>query len=114
MSCYRPQNRLRDKEAFQEIFSSKRRLPDKQFVFIAKKNGYQYARLGLAVPKRHIQSAVKRNRIKRVIRESFRLRKNQLKGFDLVVLVRRPIKNLKKEYFDEILDKNWQRIKCEP
>jgi ribonuclease P protein component len=47
-------------------------------------NGLAVTRLGLAVPKRG--SAIVRNRIKRVVREVFRLRRASLPpGFDLVV-----------------------------
>jgi ribonuclease P protein component len=47
-------------------------------------NGLPVTRLGLAVPKRG--SAIERNRIKRVVREVFRLRRAALPaGLDLVV-----------------------------
>ena len=107
---YRANNRLKSKEAFQDIFSSGQRTVDKQFVFLAKKNNCGCPRLGLAVPKRHIHSSVKRNRIKRIIRESFRIKQKQFNGFDLVVLIRGPIKNLTKARFDMVLDKNWQKF----
>ncbi len=42
-------------------------------------------RLGLIIPKRRVRSAVKRNRHKRVIRESFRLALNRLPAVDIVV-----------------------------
>jgi ribonuclease P protein component len=52
-------------------------------------NGRSVTRLGLAVPKRG--SAVARNRIKRVIREAFRLRRAELPGgLDVVVSPRDP------------------------
>lgn len=44
------------------------------------------ARLGLAVSKKQVKRAVDRNRIKRLIREVFRHRRDSLKGYDLVVM----------------------------
>lgn len=98
-------NRLKRPEDFQKVFSSKQRSADKQFLFVLRSNNTDYARLGLAVPKRHIHKAVERNRIKRVIREAFRYKKQQLKGLDVVVLVRKPIDNINLKGFNLILDK---------
>jgi ribonuclease P protein component len=47
------------------------------------------ARLGLAISKRSAPRAVDRNRIKRLIRESFRAHKAALPSVDLVVMCRR-------------------------
>lgn len=45
-------------------------------------------RLGIAVPKKQVKHAVRRNRIKRIIRNSFRQRSQTLPNCDLVVLCR--------------------------
>lgn len=45
------------------------------------------ARLGLVVGKRAVRRAHERNRIRRVLRESFRCRRAQLPAMDLVVQV---------------------------
>jgi ribonuclease P protein component len=50
-------------------------------------NGRTTTRLGLAVPRR--TTAVERNRVKRMIREAFRVRRPSIpKGYDLVVAPR--------------------------
>ena len=56
-------------------------------------NGADVARLGTAVPKRYVKTAVLRNRIKRIIRESFRHNQETLAGFDVVVVVYKPVNN---------------------
>ncbi|MBI5779957.1 MAG: ribonuclease P protein component [Planctomycetes bacterium] len=55
----------------------------------ARPNNLEYSRLGIAASKKSFPSAVMRNRIKRLVREAFRLNKHQLpKGLDLIVGVR--------------------------
>ncbi len=51
---------------------------------MAAPNGLQHARLGLIIPKRIIAHAVSRNRVKRLLREGFRLRQHDLQGLDIV------------------------------
>jgi ribonuclease P protein component len=55
---------------------------------IARPNGLEHARLGLAVGVKAAGNAVNRNRIKRLVRESFRSRQLALAGLDLVVNAR--------------------------
>lgn len=49
-------------------------------------NALGYPRLGLAISRKCSPRAVERNRIKRVIREAFRLRRQSLGGVDIVFL----------------------------
>lgn len=50
-------------------------------------NGLPYSRLLVSVPKRYFKRAVKRNLLKRRIRESYRLQKEMLgPGFDLMLV----------------------------
>ncbi|MFH1230744.1 MAG: ribonuclease P protein component [Planctomycetota bacterium] len=52
-------------------------------------NDLGYSRLGIAVSKKVFRKAVNRNRIRRLIREAFRLNKNQLpKGLDIIISIR--------------------------
>ena len=62
--------------------------------------------------KRHIKSAVERNRWRRVIRESFRQHQAMLKGIDIIVLVRGPIleAKLNKKLLRQALDKLWRNM----
>lgn len=46
------------------------------------------ARLGLAIGARAARSAVCRNRLKRLIRESFRMHRRELPAVDIVVIAR--------------------------
>jgi ribonuclease P protein component len=55
------------------------------FSVIARPNDLGHARLGLAVGVRAAGNAVRRNRVKRVIREAFRANQQELPSVDLVV-----------------------------
>ena len=106
---FRTSNRLKRPEEFQKVFSSKLRSSDKSFLLIARKNGTNLPRLGLAIPKKHISQSVKRNQIKRLIRESFRLNKDLLQGLDIVAVVKQDIKNNRAE-IRENLKEHWNNI----
>jgi len=55
---------------------------------IARPNALGHARLGLAVGVRAAGNAVRRNRVKRVVRETFRVNQQELPPVDLVVNAR--------------------------
>ncbi len=52
-----------------------------------KYNQLEYPRIGYSIPKRGTKLASRRNRLKRLIKEAFRLNANQLPKMDLIVLV---------------------------
>ena len=106
---FRTSNRLKRPEEYKQVFSSKRRSSDHSFLFLAKTNDFNWPRLGLAVPKKHIHSAVERNRLKRIIRESFRLKQKKLKGNDIVVVVRNKL-DANKKNIESILAKHWDKV----
>jgi ribonuclease P protein component len=51
-------------------------------------NEVGHARLGMAISAKLVRSAVRRNRIRRVIRETFRMHQHRLPAVDLFVVVR--------------------------
>ena len=80
--------RLRARSEFDRVFQKGRRLGGRFFVVIALPNERSQHRLGLAVG-RKIGGAVTRNRVRRLLRESFRrLEPPAGPGFDLVVVAR--------------------------
>ncbi|PHR24646.1 MAG: ribonuclease P protein component [Desulfotalea sp.] len=79
---------LRKGWEFEEVYSKGKRLHGNGFTLICLSNGTSLSRLGISVH-RKIRGAVKRNRIKRIIRESFRLERKQYpQGVDIVFAVR--------------------------
>jgi len=80
--------RLLKKSDFEATFKVGAKGVSKALVIYVKKNGLDWNRLGLVVSKKN-GNAVKRNRIKRLIRAVFRIEKYTVpQGFDLVCIPR--------------------------
>ncbi|MHC4561349.1 MAG: ribonuclease P protein component [Planctomycetota bacterium] len=80
--------RVRHRADIDRLFSSGSQVRDDRITVIAAPNGLSHSRLGVAVSKRS-GSAVARNRIKRLIREAFRLSRGELPdGMDFIVMSR--------------------------
>jgi len=80
--------RLRRAGDFAALRQASGRLGGRCFSVRYRPNGLDHARLGLAISKRVSKRAVERNRIKRLVRESFRRAQAQLPPIDLVVMAR--------------------------
>ena len=73
-------------------------------------NGLDHARLGLAISKRVSKRAVERNRIKRLVRESFRRVRPGLPPVDLVVMAREVAAGVPGTELLVELDALWRRL----
>ena len=90
-ASFRPHEKVKDPADFRRAFERRRSVSDSCLIIHGVENGRNYSRLGIAVARKKIRAASDRNRIKRVIREAFRLSKQELPvGIDLIVLPRGP------------------------
>jgi ribonuclease P protein component len=80
-------HRLRAPEAFAAVFDARVRASAGPLTLYALPNSLGHPRLGISIG-RKAGIAVRRNRIKRLLRESFRLSQHDLPPYDLVVVVR--------------------------
>jgi ribonuclease P protein component len=79
---------IRKSSDFQTIYARQQRAGDSHLLIFAARNELDWPRIGLSVSKKH-GSAVARNRIKRLLREAFRLTREDLPpGLDLVLIPR--------------------------
>ena len=80
--------RLHGRRAFEAVFDGRLRKNVGPLSLWGRPNELSYSRLGLSVSRR-VGHAVKRNRLKRLLREAFRLQQHELPaGYDVVVVIR--------------------------
>ena len=102
--------RLRSKLQFDAIYASGRRLDDRFFGLRIKPNGVGHARVGLAVAVKTAGNAVARNRLRRLVRESFRLAQHALPAVDIVVAAKIPAREAPATTLRASLATLWQRV----
>ena len=85
---FRPCHRLHSPADFERVYKGGKRAGDGLFAVNALVNSLGFARLGMSVSTRTVGNAVRRNRVRRIIREVFRERHAQLPAVDLVVTSR--------------------------
>jgi len=79
--------RLSGKRQFDDVFAERQRIRLGPITVFWRVNSLNASRLGISIS-RKVGSAPVRNRIKRLLRESFRLtRQNPARTFDLVIVV---------------------------
>ncbi|MGL5949099.1 MAG: ribonuclease P protein component [Aeromonas sp.] len=102
--------RLLTPEHFKRVFAEPVRAASPQITLLACPNSLEHPRLGLAVPKKALKRAVWRNRVKRTIRESFRLTQHQLPSIDIVVIAKAGVKEMDNEELFKLLEKLWRTL----
>ena len=87
--------RLLTSADFQRVFDNPLKLADSFFTVLAKKRSEGcHCRLGLAIAKKQLKRAVDRNRIKRLIRETFRQEPSfeDQAAIDIIVMTRHSVR----------------------
>ena len=89
--------RLLTPAAFREVFDApERKLHQSHLMAFVRTNTHEQPRVGMAITKRKVPTAVSRNLIKRQIREQFRVKASILENKDIVFIVKNSIKGLSK------------------
>ena len=106
-------SRLLSQAEFARVFARPGVTQDRVFRILCRQNDRAYCRLGMAVSAKACRTAVGRNRIKRVIRDSFRHHQQMLAsagGKDIVVLPSHEAATICNTELRASLQKHWQRI----
>ena len=77
--------RLREKAHFERLLRQGRRCTLEGFTFFLERRAAGGARLGIVISRKHAALSTDRNRIKRCIREAFRLEQETLGPMDLLI-----------------------------
>jgi ribonuclease P protein component len=107
---FEPRKRLHQPAEFRLVRERGKRLSDAYFSVSVLANRKDCARLGLAIATRTFGSAVARNRIKRITRESFRLNQHALPRVDVTVSAREAARLAPPKDLRASLEKHWKVI----
>ena len=108
---FQKDKRLLDAAAYGRVFKKATRSRDKWFTVLSRDNDGAHGRLGLAIAKKNCPAAATRNRIKRIVRESFRQHQALLAGLDVVVINQPAARNGSNRQLFDSLGQHWQQ--CE-
>ena len=102
--------------AFAGVFAQPVKSSDRYFTVLARPNALDHPRLGLAISRKVAKSAVARNRLKRIVRESFRHHQRELGGLDCVVMGRIGVATRDNPALFTSLERHWRRLarSCAP
>ncbi|ROR99029.1 ribonuclease P protein component [Sinobacterium caligoides] len=109
--CFSRQLRLLTANDYKTVFDDAQlKVACPQLLILARRNSAQHPRLGLILAKKNIKQAVQRNRIKRLLRESFRHQQHHLPDYDIVVMARRGLGEMENDAVHKLIVKQWQRL----
>ncbi|QEQ98258.1 ribonuclease P protein component [Neptunomonas concharum] len=108
---YPRQLRLLTAGDFQFVFDKALiKVPDQKILILARPNELGHPRLGFVISKKNVRRAVKRNRVRRIIRESFRLNQHNLPAVDMIVLARPGLGDMESADLQPLIKKCWSRL----
>lgn len=100
--------RLTTPSQFRFVFNKPVRSRDAFFTVLGRSSEHAHARLGLAVSRKTDKRAVMRNRLKRLIRESFR--HHRLPVLDIVVITQPSAAKATNDELRSSLKRHWRRL----
>lgn len=107
---FNKEQRLSDNIEIRQVYQKGKKINATYANVFFYQNQFSYPRLCISVGKRQISKAVQRNRIKRVIRESFRLHQSKLFNLDIVIVAFKDILTLDNNQLKQLIDTQWKRL----
>ena len=97
---------------FQKVFDAVEiKVPDQRLLILTRANGLDHPRIGFIISKKNIRHAVKRNLVRRVMRESFRLNQDNLPAHDMIIMAKKGAGEITSEELHRLTKKCWARLK---
>jgi len=107
---FKKRARLLKPADYSRVFEKALRSSDRLLTILAASNDLGYPRLGLAISKKNAKRAIDRNRIKRLIRESFRMHQINLPAADFIVMAKPDTKRVDNQEILKSLEHHWNRL----
>jgi len=101
--------RLLKAAQFRKVLREGRKCRNTLFLLACQATGQAAPRLGITVSKKVSKRAVVRNRIKRQVREYFRLHQNEMPAQDFVVIAHPPAANTEHNTLTQELANTWKK-----
>lgn len=108
MFAFKKTQRLLTKADFSRVFDEATKLSTSSFIMLYKENKLGHARVGFAISKKAVAKSHDRNRIKRLLRESFR--QTLLPAVDIVCLAKHGVLNQSNSQLNTQISKAWEKI----
>ncbi|WP_411359717.1 ribonuclease P protein component [Pseudidiomarina salilacus] len=103
--------RLLTPAQFQQVFNHPPvKAVTAELTMLAVPNQLDHPRIGVTISKKRAKRAVDRNRIKRKIRENFRLKQHKIPPFDIIVIAKTGIVDLESDVLQQRLDYLWRTL----
>ena len=102
--------RLLTPSHFENVFNKAIPAVSSQITLLAKHNNLGHPRLGITISKKRVKKAHDRNRLKRAIRESFRLNQHDLPKADIVVVGKSGLGEMTNAELFSLLSKLWKKL----
>ncbi|MCH9744494.1 MAG: ribonuclease P protein component [Gammaproteobacteria bacterium] len=104
------QYRLLNKAQFQRVFSQRKKLFSSYFILYHCGNDLDHARIGLVTSKRNAKHAVRRNNIRRQVREVFRQHSLKSCPKDIIVIAKQTAAAACNEEIRRCLEKLFKQL----
>lgn len=95
---------------YRAVFDQGHACSSAYFTLLGRVNEHGTGRVGLAVAKRRIARATRRNAVKRLVRESFRHHQHELAALDVVVIAKTAAATADLKRMRAALDGQWAKL----
>ena len=102
--------RLLTAAQYSRVFARAKAFRDPLFILLTRTNDEDLARLGLVIAKKKVKLSVQRNRIKRVMRESFRQEREKLPSLDIILIAGRGMDRADNGALNKAFKRQWRKM----